>query len=106
MTSFCIFCDRVYENWPLYDILHEFQKGHSHMAVVIKNKKDVEDTEKRGGKHSVLDIDVNPHSNKIRAERKGMAHTTWWYRVRVSFLGTNILHPFVFFDMSISILFV
>lgn len=53
------------------------------MAVVIKNKKDVEDTEKRGGgKHSVLDIDVNPHSNKIRAERKGMAHTTWWYRVK------------------------
>ncbi|KAK1256739.1 DUF21 domain-containing protein [Acorus gramineus] len=28
---------RVSENMPLYDILNEFQKGHSHMAVVVKN---------------------------------------------------------------------
>ncbi|KAM3294949.1 hypothetical protein ACQJBY_037676 [Aegilops geniculata] len=27
---------RVSEDMPLYDILNEFQKGHSHMAVVIK----------------------------------------------------------------------
>ncbi|PKA60153.1 DUF21 domain-containing protein [Apostasia shenzhenica] len=27
---------RVYDDLPLYDILNEFQKGHSHMAVVIK----------------------------------------------------------------------
>ncbi|CAI0401141.1 unnamed protein product [Linum tenue] len=26
---------RVPENLPLYDILNEFQKGHSHMAVVV-----------------------------------------------------------------------
>ncbi|KAK1288960.1 DUF21 domain-containing protein [Acorus calamus] len=28
---------RVSENMPLYDILNEFQKGHSHMAVVVKD---------------------------------------------------------------------
>lgn len=28
---------RVSENMPLYDILNEFQKGHSHIAVVIKD---------------------------------------------------------------------
>lgn len=28
---------RVAETLPLYDILNEFQKGHSHMAVVIKH---------------------------------------------------------------------
>ncbi|XP_020594279.1 DUF21 domain-containing protein At1g47330-like [Phalaenopsis equestris] len=28
---------RVYDDLPLYDILNEFQKGHSHMAVVIKH---------------------------------------------------------------------
>ncbi|XP_024538876.1 DUF21 domain-containing protein At4g33700 [Selaginella moellendorffii] len=28
---------RVPESLPLYDILNEFQKGHSHMAVVIKD---------------------------------------------------------------------
>ncbi|URE48391.1 CBS domain containing protein [Musa troglodytarum] len=27
---------RVLEDMPLYDILNEFQKGHSHMAVVVK----------------------------------------------------------------------
>ena len=32
---------RVADNMPLYDILNEFQKGHSHIAVVYKdlNKK-------------------------------------------------------------------
>lgn len=28
---------RVPESMPLYDILNEFQMGHSHMAVVVKN---------------------------------------------------------------------
>ncbi|KAF9609835.1 hypothetical protein IFM89_018777 [Coptis chinensis] len=28
---------RVSENMPLYDILNEFQKGHSHIAVVLKD---------------------------------------------------------------------
>lgn len=60
---------RVGENWPLYDILNEFQKGHSHMAVVIKCKKDVTDLENSAVvKHTVLDI----NSNKMRAERKGI----------------------------------
>jgi CBS domain containing-hemolysin-like protein len=29
--------DRVPEMMPLYDILNEFQKGHSHMAVVVRH---------------------------------------------------------------------
>ncbi|CAM6020535.1 unnamed protein product [Sphagnum balticum] len=34
---------RVAEGVPLYDILNDFQKGHSHMAVVVKcNKEKVE----------------------------------------------------------------
>ncbi|RWR87800.1 CBS domain-containing protein [Cinnamomum micranthum f. kanehirae] len=32
---------RVSGYMPLYDILNEFQKGHSHMAVVVKHKGDV-----------------------------------------------------------------
>ncbi|TKY45268.1 DUF21 domain-containing protein [Spatholobus suberectus] len=35
---------RVYESWPLYEILNQFQKGHSHMAVVLKSNKDTEST--------------------------------------------------------------
>ena len=30
------YVDRVPESMPLYDILNEFQKGHSHMAVVVR----------------------------------------------------------------------
>ncbi|XP_039141225.1 DUF21 domain-containing protein At2g14520 isoform X1 [Dioscorea cayenensis subsp. rotundata] len=35
---------RVYDDLPLYDILNEFQKGHSHMAVVIKRAKNIGET--------------------------------------------------------------
>lgn len=31
-----VFRLRVPETLPLYDILNEFQKGHSHMAVVVR----------------------------------------------------------------------
>lgn len=31
---------RVAESAPLYDILNDFQKGHSHMAVVVKYNKE------------------------------------------------------------------
>ncbi|XP_059460122.1 DUF21 domain-containing protein At5g52790-like [Corylus avellana] len=31
---------RVYDNWPLYDVLHLFEKGHCQMAVVIQSKED------------------------------------------------------------------
>ncbi|KAF9665887.1 hypothetical protein SADUNF_Sadunf16G0171600 [Salix dunnii] len=34
---------RVPENLPLYDILNEFQKGHSHMAVVVRQCKKPEE---------------------------------------------------------------
>jgi len=27
---------------PLYDILNEFQKGHSHMVVIVKNWDKIE----------------------------------------------------------------
>ncbi|KAF5731879.1 CBS domain-containing family protein [Tripterygium wilfordii] len=33
---------RVQETLPLYDILNEFQKGHSHMAVVVRQCKKAE----------------------------------------------------------------
>ncbi|KAL6964169.1 hypothetical protein U1Q18_035227 [Sarracenia purpurea var. burkii] len=31
--------ERVLETMPLYDILNDFQKGHSHMAVVVRQSK-------------------------------------------------------------------
>ncbi|XP_057443400.1 DUF21 domain-containing protein At5g52790-like [Lotus japonicus] len=32
---------RVYESWPLYEILSQFKQGYSHMAVVLKGNKDI-----------------------------------------------------------------
>ncbi|XP_057860809.1 DUF21 domain-containing protein At2g14520 isoform X1 [Cryptomeria japonica] len=35
---------RVRDHMPLYDILNEFQKGHSHIAVVVKYSKERKET--------------------------------------------------------------
>jgi metal transporter CNNM len=50
---------RVADDLPLYDILNEFQKGHSHMAVVVKRTKEVgASTEKQ--KSTTADYKINP----------------------------------------------
>lgn len=36
MLFLYLLCSRVLENLPLYNILNEFQKGHCHMAVVVR----------------------------------------------------------------------
>ncbi|XP_061370702.1 DUF21 domain-containing protein At1g47330 isoform X2 [Gastrolobium bilobum] len=38
---------RVSENMPLYDILNEFQKGHSHIAVVYRDLNDKREAPKK-----------------------------------------------------------
>lgn len=40
---------RVSENMPLYDILNEFQKGHSHIAVVYKDLNEMKGRPTDGG---------------------------------------------------------
>ncbi|KAL6847527.1 hypothetical protein ACP4OV_022553 [Aristida adscensionis] len=50
---------RVADDLPLYDILNEFQKGHSHMAVVFKRTKESgSSTEKQKG--ATPDYKINP----------------------------------------------
>jgi len=50
---------RVADDLPLYDILNEFQKGHSHMAVVVKRTKEAgASTEKQ--KSTAADYKINP----------------------------------------------
>jgi hypothetical protein len=49
----------VADDLPLYDILNEFQKGHSHMAVVVKRTKEAGAfTEKQ--KSTTADYKINP----------------------------------------------
>ncbi|KAF2315562.1 hypothetical protein GH714_040070 [Hevea brasiliensis] len=66
---------RVHDRLPLYDILNQFQIGHSHMAVVVKGKDDVkeiaEETKTNG---SIFKTNNNPNSKQRKADMKGMIH--------------------------------
>ncbi|XWS29670.1 hypothetical protein CRYUN_Cryun24cG0049800 [Craigia yunnanensis] len=53
---------RVLETMPLYDILNEFQKGHSHMAVVVKQNNKTEHTAcEHLDRYVKVDIDGEKH---------------------------------------------
>ncbi|KAL1557865.1 DUF21 domain-containing protein [Salvia divinorum] len=58
---------RVPETMPLYDILNEFQKGHSHMAVVVRQCNKVADEppsmDAAGVKDVRVDIDGSSDKN-------------------------------------------
>ncbi|CAN1158613.1 DUF21 domain-containing protein At5g52790 [Linum perenne] len=57
--------DEVQDHLPLYDILNQFQKGHSHMAVVVKNKQDhpnKPNPENPVTKQGIVEINIDPHS--------------------------------------------
>lgn len=47
-----VFLLRVPETIPLYDILNEFQKGHSHMAVVVGQRNKVLNMDAARGNNS------------------------------------------------------
>ncbi|KAG8638369.1 DUF21 domain-containing protein At2g14520 isoform X1 [Manihot esculenta] len=62
---------RVHEDWPLYNILSQFQKGHSHMAFVMKRKNNVKITgTNEVGKATVLTVDTDSNSRQTEEERK------------------------------------
>jgi hypothetical protein len=52
---------------PLYDILNEFQKGHSHMAVVVKYNMDKSESLK-------INRELKMEHNKTHKMKKQIAH--------------------------------
>ncbi|XP_060970386.1 DUF21 domain-containing protein At2g14520-like isoform X2 [Cannabis sativa] len=65
---------RVPETMPLYEILNEFQKGHSHMAVVIRQKNDTEKpfaTNPKEIRDVRLDIhgEGQPHERSLKSDK-------------------------------------
>ncbi|KAK6945910.1 CNNM, transmembrane domain [Dillenia turbinata] len=63
---------RVPENLPLYDILNEFQKGHSHMAVVVRrcNEATEEPASKSpAAQDTVKDVKVDIDGEKPNPEK-------------------------------------
>ncbi|KAA8539964.1 hypothetical protein F0562_026656 [Nyssa sinensis] len=62
---------RVHDSLPLYDILNQFQKGHSHMAVVVKSKNNVQDTaENATAKNDMIRININSNSSIQKQEEE------------------------------------
>ncbi|OWM79589.1 hypothetical protein CDL15_Pgr023001 [Punica granatum] len=69
---------RVYEDWPLYDVLNLFQKGHGCMAIVLKGKEALDDdsTLKRSpSKHAVSKTNKNSIPKSIASEIKEGAYS-------------------------------
>ncbi|KAH9664057.1 DUF21 domain-containing protein [Citrus sinensis] len=58
--------DRVSETMPLYDILNEFQKGHSHMAVVVRHQNDREQPH--------VPIEHSTDEREVRVDVDGQSH--------------------------------
>lgn len=57
---------RVQENLPLYDILNEFQKGHSHMAVVVRQCGKMK---QQPADNTVKDVKIDVDGEKPTQER-------------------------------------
>ncbi|KAI4299220.1 hypothetical protein L6164_032700 [Bauhinia variegata] len=61
---------RVPETMPLYDILNEFQKGHSHMAIVVKQRNKIEQQYSNNNVNdSVKDVRVDIDGEKPSQEK-------------------------------------
>ncbi|KAI3458090.1 hypothetical protein Pfo_014753 [Paulownia fortunei] len=59
---------RVYDNWPLYDVLKLFQEGHGHMAVVVKSERDAKETSHKASDNTYLQS-ITIHSDIQPKER-------------------------------------
>lgn len=58
-------CQRVRDSLPLYEILNQFQKGHSHMAVVVKSKHDIKGSaENATAENGMFQINIKASSEK------------------------------------------
>ncbi|XP_028101375.1 DUF21 domain-containing protein At5g52790-like [Camellia sinensis] len=63
---------RVEDSLPLYDILNQFQKGHSHMAAVVKSKHNVKDTAGNATeKNDMIMININSNSSILQKQAEG-----------------------------------
>ncbi|KAK1439981.1 hypothetical protein QVD17_05806 [Tagetes erecta] len=63
---------RVPETLPLYDILNEFQKGHSHMAVVVRqyHKPTTKSPASDMAKEVRVDVDGDARENSINGDTR------------------------------------
>ncbi|WVZ19589.1 hypothetical protein V8G54_006911 [Vigna mungo] len=82
----------VSENMPLYDILNEFQKGHSHIAVVYKDlnsKNEAPKKVKDGEQHDLRDNYKNKGEN-APLDKVKLLVTTFLYLTVAAYLGSKL----------------
>ncbi|CAO2838744.1 unnamed protein product [Amaranthus hypochondriacus] len=65
---------RFYDHLPLYDILNQFQKGHSHMGVVVKSKQDLKDMSDTTSNSSISVVKANLIAKPEKSKGKGGNH--------------------------------
>ncbi|KAI0500952.1 hypothetical protein KFK09_019170 [Dendrobium nobile] len=68
--------DMVYDDLPLYDILNEFQKGHSHMAVVVRCMNAEASTERRKSNSSEIRKDHSKRHGRDGSQSALSEHIT------------------------------
>lgn len=67
---------RVSEDVPLYDILNEFQKGHSHLAVVYKDLNETKDEARLEFRDSCRKPRGKPETLRKDLKEDGLSSTT------------------------------
>ncbi|XP_059445225.1 DUF21 domain-containing protein At2g14520 [Corylus avellana] len=60
---------RVPETLPLYDILNEFQKGHSHMAVVVRRCNEAVEDPGNPPENQVKEVKISIDGEKLSQEK-------------------------------------
>ncbi|KAK9740399.1 hypothetical protein RND81_03G032300 [Saponaria officinalis] len=68
---------RVSENMPLYDILNEFQKGHSHIAAVYKELNETNGRPMDGKQPEVSDVHALTTNDGVQRLKKVPGTTTF-----------------------------
>ncbi|KAL5080912.1 hypothetical protein RYX36_009333 [Vicia faba] len=68
---------RVYESWPLYEILNQFKKGHSHMAVVLKGNMETESNEAAHAVDSPIFLNIITNKESNHAQINGESNSSY-----------------------------
>ncbi|XP_056694331.1 DUF21 domain-containing protein At2g14520 isoform X2 [Spinacia oleracea] len=82
---------RFYDQLPLYDILNLFQKGHSHMGVVVR-KQDVKDMSDATSNSAISVVKANGIAKPEQSERKGANHQHRRKEQKKTSKNTSIVH--------------
>jgi metal transporter CNNM len=83
---------RVAEGVPLYDILNDFQKGHSHMAVVVKCNKEKVESVKQNSEQLKVDERQPPKNFESKSTKSIGSDLS----LPFSYLWTEIVYVFGF----------